>query len=294
MPHSLTAAGSVVYFAADDGTIGRELWRSDGQQVELVGDIKLGPSSGLPPQGAASEPMYHHRGVLYFHGFGEAGHGLWRSDGTVAGTFSIKASTAARRFIGIDESVFFIDVGCNGGEGLWQAHRDATAARCVLRLDPPASFFDEGFDSVAVARGTLFFNAHDPRTGIEPWAVPVAALFCRGDVNGDRRVTIDELIGGVAVALGTTDDATTHSLDSDGDGRVGISSSSPPSPRRPSGARHPEQSRHRWLRRSHAGGRRPQPRTQATAVRRGADHTSSGISGSTKSASMASDCCHPT
>lgn len=225
-PRNLTAVGSSVYFDADDGIVGRELWWTDGQQVTLVADVAPGPASAIRSDSSPNgQPTFHHRGILFFRAFGDEGTALWRSDGTAAGTFPLKPSTIARTFFTVHESVFFVDLGCAGGQGLWQADRGASAVRCLLRLDPPALFFNQSeFDgsSVAVSDGVLYFSAYDPRTGTEPWAVPVTALFCRGDADGDRRVTIDELVSGVSAALGPVDERTVASFDADGDGRVGI------------------------------------------------------------------------
>ncbi len=43
-PNSLTAVGSTLYFRADDGTNGAELWKSDGTTVGtvMVKDINSG------------------------------------------------------------------------------------------------------------------------------------------------------------------------------------------------------------------------------------------------------------
>ena len=44
-PSDLTAVGSTLYFSANDGTNGRELWKSDGTAsgTQLVKDIRTGP-----------------------------------------------------------------------------------------------------------------------------------------------------------------------------------------------------------------------------------------------------------
>ncbi|HVM95074.1 MAG TPA: hypothetical protein VMT89_01740 [Candidatus Acidoferrales bacterium] len=49
-----------------------------------------------------------------------------------------------------------------------------------------------------------------------------AAAACVGDCNGDGEVTIDELISGVNIALGTTDLSVCPAFDSNGDGEVTI------------------------------------------------------------------------
>lgn len=46
----LCTAGDRVYFTADDGTHGQELWEYDGQHVHMVADICQGPSDSNPNQ----------------------------------------------------------------------------------------------------------------------------------------------------------------------------------------------------------------------------------------------------
>jgi ELWxxDGT repeat protein len=79
----LAAVGSRVYFTADDGIHGTELWVTDGtaRGTRMVRDIRPGPSSSRPSALGSFE------GELYFGADdGIHGHELWRSDGTDAGT----------------------------------------------------------------------------------------------------------------------------------------------------------------------------------------------------------------
>lgn len=109
-PMGLTVMGDHLYFNADDGVSGRELWRTDGTTTGtvMVADISPGSGSGV----YVDSPWYKHSGMasatyvtesgsqgeftifqgqLYFTG-GTNGieTGLWRSDGTQSGTARVK------------------------------------------------------------------------------------------------------------------------------------------------------------------------------------------------------------
>jgi ELWxxDGT repeat protein len=82
-PSLLTAVGSRLYFRANDGTTGRELWTSDGTAAGtvLLKDIFPGTSGSNPDYLTAVG------GRLYFRANdGTTGVELWTSDGTAAGT----------------------------------------------------------------------------------------------------------------------------------------------------------------------------------------------------------------
>jgi uncharacterized repeat protein (TIGR01451 family) len=80
---AFTVVGGVAYFGANDGSTGRELWRSDGTAAgtKRVADINPGPA------GSFSGGVTDAGGLIYFAASdGTTGAELWRSDGTAAGT----------------------------------------------------------------------------------------------------------------------------------------------------------------------------------------------------------------
>ncbi len=81
-PGELTALGGRLYFVANDGVHGRELWRTDGTAAGtvLVSDVNSGPESSAAGLLAAGGRIYFVAGEL------EHGRELWSSDGTDAGT----------------------------------------------------------------------------------------------------------------------------------------------------------------------------------------------------------------
>jgi ELWxxDGT repeat protein len=88
---NLTAVGKTLFFAADDGAHGLELWKSDGTAAGtvLVKDIRPGPEGSRLIFGMG--PMVDVNGTLYFAADdGAHGRELWKSDGTEAGTVLVK------------------------------------------------------------------------------------------------------------------------------------------------------------------------------------------------------------
>ena len=75
-PTNLTNANGTLYFDANDGTHGEELWKSDGTAAGTVAVANIDASD-----------LTNVNGMLYFVSFDSTGAGkLWKSDGTAAGT----------------------------------------------------------------------------------------------------------------------------------------------------------------------------------------------------------------
>ena len=115
----------VLYFRANDGVTGEELWRSDGTAggTYLLKEIAAG-SAGSSVGEFASSGSY-----LYFTA--NTGTQLWRSDGTTSGTQSIGSFQIVRNLCGVNGQLVFSADNSNSGEELWK-HNPVTGNTTLL------------------------------------------------------------------------------------------------------------------------------------------------------------------
>ncbi len=122
-PEGLTRAGSLVYFTADDGVHGRELWCTDGTaaNTRLLLDATPGPAS------SRYDLRTHHAdaGHFQFLVWSSPGHvALYRSDGSTGGTqelklFNIQANERIVLLGSDARRCYYNIVGVGQPEGLW-------------------------------------------------------------------------------------------------------------------------------------------------------------------------------
>ena len=171
IPADLTAIGSVVYFSAEDGTTGRELWKSDGTTFGTlrVRDINPGTNSSNPLLLTAVG------NVLYFTADdGTNGRALWRSD--ARGTSMVKDFASGITFASISELTAFGDdlyfvvsttmfIGLNSIHSAQVWRSDGASNGTV----PVTSFPNNSAvpSHLTVSGGRLYFAAEDPAGGVE-------------------------------------------------------------------------------------------------------------------------------
>jgi len=175
-PENLTVVRGTLYFTADDGTHGRELWRSDGTRAGtvMVRNIFAGRGSSYPGVLTAAG-----RRVFFSARDGVHGRELWSSDGTRSGTALARdispKSVGSRGPQGVKalggRVYFSVDDGRHGEE-LWSSNgtrrgtfllRDINA---TTQYGSPAG--SEPSDLTVMGR-RLFFSADDSIRGRELW-----------------------------------------------------------------------------------------------------------------------------
>src|SRR5262249_57849788 len=139
----LARVGDTLFFTADDGTSGLELWKSDGTEegTSLVRDINPGPADSSPAF------VRDVAGTLFFVADdGTHGLELWRSDGTADGTRMVVdlnptgdafgTFTFFFSFATIGSELFFAaDDGEHGAE-LWRSDGSAPGTTLVADINP--------------------------------------------------------------------------------------------------------------------------------------------------------------
>lgn len=98
-------------------------------------------------------------------------------------------------------------------------------AGATARYFPPDDFAGETVFTFTASDGSTDGNLATVRIDVQPAPTPTATaapVSCIGDCNQDRRVTIDELVRGVTIALGASPLATCPAFDVSGGGQVRV------------------------------------------------------------------------
>jgi ELWxxDGT repeat protein len=184
-PNHLTDVNGTLFFVANDGTDGIELWKSDGTSAGtvLVDDINPGsaPSNGLS--------LVNVNGMLFFLATdGTHGYEEWKSDGTTAGTTMIKdinpgSGSSVNVGFGptvnygtnVNGTLYFQATDGSSGLELWKS--DGTAAGTVRVMDINPGSNGSSPANLANINGTLYFAANDGVHGVEPWILGQGPSF---------------------------------------------------------------------------------------------------------------------
>jgi ELWxxDGT repeat protein len=169
-PHDLTAVGELLFFIADDGPHGDEIWISDGTEggTRIVKDLEAGPVSPI------CEYLMSFKGLLFFvgHVYGY-GAQLWRSDGTAEGTVIVKYidGMGPKEFAVIGETLFFFAHDWDYGIQLWKTDGSEQGTVRISNVD--AGGLPRGFliypQHLTSVGEMLFFLAFDFKYGLELW-----------------------------------------------------------------------------------------------------------------------------
>ncbi|MCM2278880.1 MAG: hypothetical protein NDJ89_12465 [Oligoflexia bacterium] len=146
-PTSFTEVDGTIFFTADDGLRGRELWKTDGTEAGtlLVKDLLPGADSSSPLW------LTSFNGLLLFTAYNASSkRELWKSDGTEAGTEKLySGSSHVSYLIPFQSSLFFVSQA--PPSRLWKT--DGTSAGTVA-----ADFYTGSIDALFSTGGSLYFS----------------------------------------------------------------------------------------------------------------------------------------
>jgi ELWxxDGT repeat protein len=163
-PQSLVNVNGTLFFNADDGTHGQELWKSDGSKTVMVKDINS--SGGSAPNDLTSS------GGLVFFAASDPSHGveLWRSDGTRKGTRRLtdimpgSDGSYPTDLTDLNGTLYFHpSTAYPPNQGLWKS--DGTTAGTAL----VTYVLFQGTGGPIAIGSTLYFTAWDQAHGTEVW-----------------------------------------------------------------------------------------------------------------------------
>jgi ELWxxDGT repeat protein len=183
-PYNLTVLGSSLYFAADDGTQGTQLYKSDGSWNGNLDPVKLINTGGdANPGGTYDQPegFTVFNGNLYFSATeGTNGVEPWKSDGTSGGTNMLKnintsgnygGSSFPLGFTAWNGSLYF--QATDGPQSptthateLWKSDGTSSGTNMLKDINTGANSNPIGFTAF---NGSLYFDADDGTHGYELW-----------------------------------------------------------------------------------------------------------------------------
>lgn len=166
----ITCVEGLVYFSADDGVSGNEVWVSDGtpEGTRLLKDINPGAGDSGPLNFLAWQDR-----VYFVADNGVDGYQLWSSDGTTAGTQfelpmqDVQGLVSSSRFTVYNDLVVFRGGTDELGSELWRS--DGTVEGTTLIMDINPGTLSSNPHQFTEYNGLLYFSATVPGLEEELW-----------------------------------------------------------------------------------------------------------------------------
>jgi ELWxxDGT repeat protein len=155
-----------LFFGADDGIHGNELWTSDGTALgtSMVADLVAGPGDAAPSGFA------FFRGEVFFSARdGQGGGGLWKTDGTARGTVEVWTTGSGFPYdlAPVGGRLIFFIYRRDFGLDLWAS--DGTSRGTARATELPPAGGPYSIDYAVVAGGQLFLAIENAQ-GVNLWA----------------------------------------------------------------------------------------------------------------------------
>lgn len=180
-PDNYAVLNKIIYYSADDGIHGTELWRSNGTDTGtyMVKNIAPGNASGYP----RNITVFNNK--IYFAAFNQ-GHGyeLYQSDGTAPGTSLLKGVNAGISDVSdltaANDKLYFVTYQSE----LWKTDGTTNGTVLIKNLYKLNAF---NLQQLVSVNDNVFFTASDYSHGTELWRSDgmAAGTYMVKDINPD-------------------------------------------------------------------------------------------------------------
>lgn len=151
-PEKFCDVNGTLFFTANDGINGRELWKSDGTEsgTVLIKNISSGANS------TNFNEMISANGLVFF--MTDNYSKLWRSDGTESGTYQLyDAGNYMGSMFSFNNKIYFAGFETAYDGELWESDGTSTGTKLTKNISPAYGSFPFGFVEL---NGTMYFNAN--------------------------------------------------------------------------------------------------------------------------------------
>jgi ELWxxDGT repeat protein len=178
-PSSVAVLNNKLYFTANDGSTGIELWVSDGTSAgtNLVSDISTGSASTTFGSFSTTGTR-----VWFTATTTAAGQELWSSDGTAAGTAMVTdinpgATGSNVRFLGsLGNNLMFTATDGVNGQELWTSDGTSAGTSMITDINPGSANGVTTTSPGASLNGIFYFPANNGTNGLELWRTDLTSV----------------------------------------------------------------------------------------------------------------------
>jgi ELWxxDGT repeat protein len=190
-PTDLVTVNQRIFFVANDGTNGLQLWETDGtgsptplpQGGFTVGTFMVADINGTA--GCNPQFLTNVNGELFFSANdGVHGNELWKSDGKASGTQLVAdinptGDSNPHDLTNVGGSLYFVADDGTHGDQVYKS--DGTTTTMVALINPTGS---SGAYDITDVNGTAYFAANDGTDGFQLWRSDSGGTLMVADING--------------------------------------------------------------------------------------------------------------